>query len=215
MHGKFYQSEVVAKGYKLMDIVNNVVDIVIISLLWVVCSLPIVTSGLASAAMFHTTEQVIQQGRGTVWSTYTRSLRENWGYALPINFGFCILFVILGRIAYVSGTAKKGILIVPLLMSIALIALLTAFQLYLYPLLGHYVLNFRQLAMMVLQLTLLHPLKSLLLLVLYFTAVMIVLQYPPLVVFIPGCYTLLSAKICIPLFLRYLRLAPEFTLAEQ
>ena len=53
-----------------------------------------------------------------------------------------------------------------------------------------------------------HPLKSFGLTLLLILSVIVVVIYPPLLMIVPAGYTLIAAKVCTPLFFRYIRV-PE------
>lgn len=62
---------------------SRMVDVVGLSLLWVVLSLPLVTFGPACAALYHTvTHCVVRQGDST-YLTFFRSFRANLRVGIP------------------------------------------------------------------------------------------------------------------------------------
>lgn len=199
----------------IVQIINTTADLAILSILWTICSLPIVTLGLASAALYHTVELVIVQGKGTVLSTFARSLRENWRCALPLGMVLGICCGAASFVAYISYQNKGGVLLLPFFMCAAALLFLITVQIYLYPLLGHFVLDLGQLGVMALQLTLLHPLRSLLLLLLFLCAALMALYYPPLLMLVPASYMFLASKIFGPLFSRYIRISSSEPAPEE
>lgn len=50
-------------GSGLLRAVNFAADLVTLSLLWFVCSLPVLTIGMSSAALFHTYERCSWTGK--------------------------------------------------------------------------------------------------------------------------------------------------------
>lgn len=199
----------------IVHIINTVADLVILSMLWTIVSLPIVTIGLANAALYHTVELVIVQGSGSIFSTFTRSLRENWLYALPLGTVLGVCCASAAAVAYVSYQNEGGVLLLPFLLCTSAILFLVTIQIYLYPLLGHFVFSLGQLAVMALQLTLLHPLRSLLLLVIFLFTALSSLYYPPLLMLAPASYMLLASKIFSPLFARYIRVVSNYPVSED
>lgn len=61
-----------------------VVDIIFIGLLWILCSLPIVTIGPASAAMYYTMVKSVRRGRGHSGSMFFSSFKSNFKSALSL-----------------------------------------------------------------------------------------------------------------------------------
>lgn len=60
----------------LVTILNKAADMVILSVLWCVCSLPVLTIGAASAALYHTSIRVLRQNRGYAFATFRDSFKE-------------------------------------------------------------------------------------------------------------------------------------------
>lgn len=190
---------------RFFQFVNTAADLALASILWLVCSLPVVTVGMASAALCHTVERAVIQDRGTVLRVFGRSLAESWRTALPAG----VLSLLVGgatcAAAGVCLTDAQRILLLPLLGCLGMLFLWLAAQVYLYPLIGNFTLNGRHLIEMVLQLVFLHPLKSAGLTLGLLMVAGAVAGYPPLALILPGVFVYFAAKVYDPLFLRYIR----------
>ena len=55
---------------KVFDVINKIVDWLFVSLLWLLFSLPVVTVGASTTALFETVHKVIRRGKGYVWRTF-------------------------------------------------------------------------------------------------------------------------------------------------
>lgn len=73
---------------------EKVFDIMLLSLLWLLFSLPLVTIGASLAALYHTTYKVIRGNRGYVFDEFVKSFRRN------MKDG-CILWAIIGGISFI------------------------------------------------------------------------------------------------------------------
>ena len=200
---------------KLFQGINIAADLALISLLWLLCSLPVVTIGLSSAALYHTVDLAVLQGRGSVISVFKRSLAQSWKTALPAG-AICLL---TGSatffVAQICITDPRGVLLLPLLACFGMMLLWLAVQLYLYPLIGTFSLTGQQLVEMVLQLIFLHPLKTAALLLVFLGAAAAAAWYPPLLMILPGAYGFFAAKLYQPLFFRYIRVTNAEPLSEN
>lgn len=194
---------------RLIQRANTLADLVILSLLWIACSLPIVTIGLANAALYHAIELSVLHKRKSAAGVFLHAIRENWRRALLFGVLFTAGGAALGFAVYLCMTDPSGVLLVPLLACCVLSALWMAFQIYLYPLMAHFYLTVRQLLEMTLQLVFLHPLKSAILLAIWLSGAALILWYPPLGMILPSVCMLLSSKVCTPLFFRYIRVEAE------
>ena len=58
-------------------VTGKLVDLMILSVFWLACSLPVVTLGPASAALYHTVVQCIRGNRRDSWTLFFRTFRDN------------------------------------------------------------------------------------------------------------------------------------------
>lgn len=61
----------------LFGAMGKVFDILFLSLLWVLFSLPIVTIGASTTALYYTTSKVIRRERGYIFAEFWKSFKEN------------------------------------------------------------------------------------------------------------------------------------------
>lgn len=61
----------------IFTILNKFCDILILSILWMLFSLPIITIGASSAALYHSVHKVLLNNEGYVFSTFWNSFRTN------------------------------------------------------------------------------------------------------------------------------------------
>lgn len=66
---------------------DKVTDAVMISLLWLVCSLPVVTMGAATAAVFQFTLHQVRDEEGYVWKSFFAAFRQNFRQATALWLG--------------------------------------------------------------------------------------------------------------------------------
>lgn len=85
----------------LVTILNKAADMVILSVLWCVCSLPVLTIGAASAALYHTSIRVLRQNRGYAFATFRDSFKENLRQTLPFTALLLLLYALFGVTGYV------------------------------------------------------------------------------------------------------------------
>lgn len=67
-----------------MRFLDKLGDTLILSLLWLVCSLPLVTIGASSTALYYATIKSIQN-EGSVVKDFFRSFRQNFKQSLPLT----------------------------------------------------------------------------------------------------------------------------------
>ncbi|MCR5107320.1 MAG: DUF624 domain-containing protein [Lachnospiraceae bacterium] len=76
---------------KIFAFLGGVVDIVWISILWYLSSIPIITSGASSSAMYYTVHTNVFQNRGYLFSVYKKAFFDNFKKATVIWVAFFLL----------------------------------------------------------------------------------------------------------------------------
>ena len=69
----------------IMNFLTIVCDIVILHFLWLLTSLPILTIGASTTALYYTTMKCIRNGQGGVVKLFFKSFRENFKQATGIG----------------------------------------------------------------------------------------------------------------------------------
>ena len=75
--------------------IGNLWDFFLLSVLWFVCSIPIVTIGASTTALYYVTLKMASDQEGKLWQQFFKSFRENWKEATIIWIGFLLVGVVL------------------------------------------------------------------------------------------------------------------------
>ena len=70
--------------------IARLVDVVGVSLLWIVCCLPVVTIGPATSALYLTTLRCIRQGESHTYGRFFRSFRQNLKVGILSTWCACL-----------------------------------------------------------------------------------------------------------------------------
>lgn len=138
-------------------------DMVWVSLLWLITSLPLVTLGLSSTALWTVLLRLAENTLdGGVASSFFRVWREQWRQALPVGLGLlALLALIWADVTVCVKAAPAGPAAVVLWSGSILLAVCTACAaLYAFPVLARFQVTARQLAHNVFILTIQHPLRT-------------------------------------------------------
>lgn len=78
-----------------MEAAGKIADVVYVSFLWLLFSLPVITAGAAGSALYYTCVKVLRHKRGTITGAFRHSFRENWktGCVLTAGYGVCFIFL--------------------------------------------------------------------------------------------------------------------------
>ncbi len=85
-------------------------NLTVAGLLWSVCSLPIVTGGLADAGLTRITRNYAREKHAFVWADFIESIKKNWKTALPVGIINVIITAVLCYNAYYyAGAWMEGL----------------------------------------------------------------------------------------------------------
>lgn len=133
---------VIKKGEEtILSLIHKIGRIIIVTVLWLISCLPIITIGTASSAMYYTMVKVIRREYGYIHKEYLRAFKRNFKNGCI----FTTIFILWGWILYLnriymgqegSSTARYFILIYDILLFISL-----AIIVYLFPILSRFQLS--------------------------------------------------------------------------
>ena len=81
---------------KFFQTINQVIDCIVLSLMWIFSSLPIITVGASTTALYHTVHKAIGRGEGKIWNEYWRAFRRDFKQATGL---WLLMVLILGVLA--------------------------------------------------------------------------------------------------------------------
>lgn len=77
---------------KLFQFLVRVCDLVFLSLLWLVCSLPLITLGASTTALYYTTMKLVRHRGDSAVGMFFHSFKQNFKASLPVTL--ILLFVL-------------------------------------------------------------------------------------------------------------------------
>lgn len=97
---------------KLFYYIGKITDVLWISLLWVVASIPVVTIGPATSALYYTVRRCIRLGESCMTEKFIGSFKENFKNAMlvgvPLETVFALLWLGCNRMAALAGPEGNG-----------------------------------------------------------------------------------------------------------
>ena len=130
-----------------MQLLTRVGDLIIVNALYLVCCVPIVTIGAATAALHKVAQAIVYDTDNGIFKTFFRAFRENFKQATALWLMMlffaaamgCNYMLISGFVAGTPATVLKGALVV----AIGLVLVMAA---YMFPLMVRYTNTLRELA---------------------------------------------------------------------
>lgn len=190
----------------IMSKIARVADTVTLGVLWVLCSVPIVTIGASSAAFYYAYNHCIRQKMGYAWKTFFKSFKSNFKQATPIwllVLGILLIAVLDSYLLWLM----DGMVLINLIRAVIIVLTLSAilWALYLFPYLSRFDVPSKA-AMKNCALILLANLpQSFLLLLLFAACAFGFVCLPLLNLFIPSLYMFLANRILEKVFRKYMR----------
>lgn len=177
-------------------------ELLVISLLWIVCSIPLVTAGAASAAAYHTAAKVVRHGADKPIPAFFSSFKTNLRQSIPLTIGAGILLLMLGAeclALYSNPEAGTGMII---LLCFALLSVLGALA-YLWPCLSRFNRSSLSFLQMAVTLTFRHFPVTVLVLLLRATMLGAVWLMPWGIMIFPGAALWIETYLMERILLRY------------
>lgn len=89
-------------------VLSAAIDVLLAGLLWCLCSLPVVTIGPASTALYYTTAKSIRHERGRVAATFFKSFRQNLAVSLKAWLLLLLWLLVCAANLFLSGGMENG-----------------------------------------------------------------------------------------------------------
>lgn len=126
-----------SKPYRFM---SRFTDIVTLSLLWILCSLPVVTLGISTIALFTVTLKMTDDKEGHVSHDFFNAFKANWKQGIPMSFitVIAVSAVYLDFWIYSNMDPSDSSRLMILIFGIVAAYVLGFALLYVYPLLARY-----------------------------------------------------------------------------
>lgn len=171
---------------------NFLWDLILLSILWLVCSLPLVTLCASSTAAYYTAAKVLRHQNGTVISEFFRAFKLNFKQSAVCTLIYAAVFLFLiFDCAYFYGNPDENSLFF-LYLFYLMILMTAANVIYLCPLLSRFSMENFRLFKTATVLMFRHLLSTILLLLLFAGALLGVWLMPWGVLLFPGLMTYLQ-----------------------
>ncbi len=90
---------------KFNQIIGLILDCLFLCLLWLVSSVPVVTAGAATTALYHTVDKVLRREEGSIWKEYWRVFRRDFKRATALWGIMLLIFAVLAANFYAAFSA--------------------------------------------------------------------------------------------------------------
>ena len=72
------------KRSRISEVLSGLIDLIVAGLLWLVCSLPVITIGASTTALYYAVNKTVRHNRGRLTPTFFSGFRSNFRQATLI-----------------------------------------------------------------------------------------------------------------------------------
>lgn len=88
-----------SKGAVMLSCLNIIGQLVLASILWVICSLPVFTLGASSCALYYAVVKALRRDRGSLIPCFFSAFRDNLGQCFFVNVFYMVIFALPAYLA--------------------------------------------------------------------------------------------------------------------
>lgn len=174
----------------LMRFLSRASDICIISIIWLICCLPVVTLGASTTAAYYTIVKVVRRQRGILHKEFFQSFKNNFKDSFFINLFYLIMEGFLVFNIYTAyrflETSDSAIALKLLFIYAALFLLVMGTGIYIYPALSRFTMRKRELVRFSFVATCRHLPVTIVLIAVFAASCTGIVLLPAGVIFMPG-----------------------------
>ena len=191
------------KKNPLFSFLNLLGQLILLSILWTVCCLPIITVGASTVALYYTVVKVLRRNQDSLFAAFFREFRNNFLQSLNINMVFLCYFGILAyfaipRLSVAQSGADIGFY------ALVGLAILGALPLsFVYPTISRFYHKGGALVRFLLMVIGKHPHIALGCTLLLAAGILLVLSNPAALLFVPGVVCYVQSLLLEPVFRKY------------
>lgn len=199
--GKIFNLE--GRFYRFLE---KFVNCILLSLMWMICCIPVVTIGTANTALYYTVNKVIRNDRGYIWSEFISAFKKNLKQSV-ILWLICLFFAVfmtgdlyvlthsMERTGYVTGGI--GLFLILLIVELALV-------LWMFPYIARFEGTKREIFSNSFVIAITNLFGTVTILALFAACLLILYFVPPLLLLVPAVFVWLSCGIQERIFRKYM-----------
>lgn len=182
-----------------------VADFLILSCLWLICSIPVLTVGAASSAMYDCCARCMIGGERALFARFFRTFRRELPKSIPSVLLWAAVLTALFFLVrcFTANAAATSINLAAAYAMVILLAVAVGIAAWVFPLLSRFTFGFADLNLTAVRLALAHMPRTMVLGAINVAAGWVCLRVLMPVMIVPGIAALLSAYILEPVFQSY------------
>lgn len=185
----------------ISEILNSLGQLVVASILWAFCCLPMFTIGPACTALYYAVVKVIRRDRSNILEAYFHAFKVNFWQSLGWNLILLSYYAVLALLAVIHISATGGFVLDNTIGVILAFAVLLSWILpFIYPAISRFFYKGLALLKFLLYISIRHLWVTVIALVLLIAVAALCIYNSALLLFLPGLYTLILSFMLEPIF---------------
>lgn len=90
------------------EVMTKIFDILLLNFLWLICSLPIITFGAATTALYYVMMKLVRDEESGIIRSFFKAFKENFRQSLPVTISFFMFAAVLAVDFHVLGQTGTG-----------------------------------------------------------------------------------------------------------
>lgn len=170
----------------VMRFLGKMTDVLFLGIIYLVFSMPVITIGASTTALYYTTVKVIRRDRNYIFQSFWKSFKENFKDSTIIWLGILLMSGILSvnfrYTRHLGGTAGYVLFCVYMLMTFILVAV----SAYIFPVLSRFVLPKKHILKNAFFMSVRHLPSTILFILIFAVSILAVMIMPVLILFMPA-----------------------------
>ena len=192
---------------KFYTVTSKMVDMVVITFLWIVGCIPIVTILTSTASMYHTTVKCIRYDRGKVFDEFKEAYQKN----LKQGIGLTVLYGGIGAVigfadyhVFARSQSRTSIMFIWAVAMLILTVLYLINVLWMVPVFSRFANTFGKIVELNFVISLRYLIRSIPMVLIVVVAVILIYASLPLAIIFPSLVMLLNSYLSEPILHRYM-----------
>lgn len=177
---------------KFNRIMTRVFDMLLLNGLFLLTSIPVVTAGASAAALYYAMAKAVYHERGQVCREYFRAWKRELRQGVCLQLIFLLIAALAGFDLYYALGLTGAMRVCYLALGGVVLFLLLPAYLYVYPLLSRVEGTVKEYLVMGMRMAAQHLLPTVLMLLLEIVLLVLTVFVPPLLLFTPGLFNLIT-----------------------
>lgn len=190
----------------LIQSINKIVDCAILSILWLIFSIPVITFGASTSALYYVVNKVIRHNRSHVWKEFWGAFKTNFKQSTIVWLMLLVIVYVLGiDCIFLYNMIKAGTVAGWILAPFAVTALFVVmWGIYVFAYIARFTNSLKVILKNSTFFVMRHLLRSVLLAVIFAASVVIFMFLPIVIVILPTLSMFLITVIVESIFEKYM-----------